>query len=223
MEDLMSADLLSSRVLGFIDSVDSLDESEVSAEERAFLEKGRKISELLVKYFVSTRETVANSKFLEIEQLFQLGHESLAVFLDDRFTRDLVRGVPEYVDRLMKLSRLEGSTPASKVTNVYMREAVRTYVAGLPLASVALCRAALEQALKEGIGYQSTGTFVAMNDLLDEAESANVIRDKTIRCMAREVADRADEVLHEQPTTLSVAFDTLVKLRGVLQHVYEDE
>ena len=94
-------------------------------------------------------------------------------------------------------------------------------ILGLPQASVALSRAALEQALKEGIGYQSTRTFVEMNDLLDEAETARVI-DRTVRKMAREVADDADEVLHEKPTNLVKAYDVLVKLRGVLKHVYAE-
>jgi len=102
---------------------------------------------------------------------------------------------------------------------VYLREAVRTYILGLPQASVALSRAALEQALKENIGYQGTGTFVRMNDLLDEAEGAQII-DQTVRRMARDIADQADDVLHEKPTSLAYAYEVLIKLRGVLQHVY---
>lgn len=213
----------SSRVLSFIDSENSLEESEVPAEERTDFKKWKRISELLVDYFISSRETLASSKFPEIEQLLQAAPEAMEHFLDVRFTRDLVQEAPRFVERLMKLSRLAATTPASNVTNAYMREAVRTYAAGLPLASVALCRAALEQSLKEGMGYQSTRTFVTMNDLLDEAESANVIRDTAIRLMAREVANLADDVLHETPTSLSVAYETLVKLRGVLQHIYADD
>jgi hypothetical protein len=58
-----------------------------------------------------------------------------------------------------------------------------------------------------------------MNDLLDEAEGAQII-DQTVRQMARDIADKADDVLHEKPTSLANASEVLIKLRGVLQHVY---
>jgi hypothetical protein len=58
-----------------------------------------------------------------------------------------------------------------------------------------------------------------MNFLLDEAEGARVI-DNTIRKMARKIADEADDVLHEKPTSLSKAYEVLIMLRGILQHVY---
>jgi hypothetical protein len=64
---------------------------------------------------------------------------------------------------LMKLSHLQAQEVPSQVTNTYVQEAVRTYILGLPLASVALSRAAMEQALKEGLGYQGTRVFVEMN------------------------------------------------------------
>jgi len=48
----------------------------------------------------------------------------------------------------MELSRLEGSRIPSSVTNGYLREAVRTYILGLPQASIALCRAALNRPSK---------------------------------------------------------------------------
>lgn len=61
-----------------------------------------------------------------------------------------------------------------------------------------------------------------MNDLLVEAQTGGVI-DKAHQQLAREVADAADDVLHEKPTTLSNALDVLVKMRGVLQFIYSWE
>ena len=69
------------------------------------------------------------------------------------------------VKRLMKLSRLEALRLPSKVTNGYLREAVRTYIFGFPQASIALSRAALEQALKENLGHQLSGEFRNMDEL----------------------------------------------------------
>jgi hypothetical protein len=175
--------------------------------------------EIIVDDLIASRETLTDNKLAVIEKLVETTPELIKNFLDERFTKDVVDGVPGYVKRTMQLSRLEGSRVPSKVTNGYLREAVRTYILGLPLASVALSRAALEQALKENIGYQSTRTFVEMNFLLDEAEGARVI-DNTIRKMARKIADEADDVLHEKPTSLSKAYEVLIMLRGILQHVY---
>jgi hypothetical protein len=86
---------------------------------------------------------------------------------------------------------------------------------------VALCRAALEQAIKEKMGYRPTRANVQMKQLFDEAETAGVL-DHTLRKMAGQIAEKGNEVLHEKPTTLPEAFDVLVQLRGVLLHIYED-
>jgi hypothetical protein len=121
----------------------------------------------------------------------------------------------------MQLSRLVASRVPSKIANCYLQEGVRTYILGLPQASVALCRAALEQSLKGNLGYQGACTFVEMNNLLNEAEGAHVI-DRTIRRMARKIADEADDVLHEKPTSLAKAYKVLV-IRGILQHLYAED
>jgi len=92
--------------------------------------------------------------------------EIIEDLLDERFTRDVINAVAGYVKRTLELSRLEAARIPSTLTNGYLREASRTYIFGLPHASVALCRAALEQALKENLRYQATGTFVEFNTLL---------------------------------------------------------
>jgi hypothetical protein len=119
----------------------------------------------------------------------------------------------------MELSRLEGSRVPTKITNGYLAEAVRTYIFGFPQASIALSRAALEQALKEELGCQGTKIFLDMNSLLDEAEGLGAI-DGVIRRTARKIASEADAVLHEKPADLAKAYDVLLMLRGVLQHIY---
>ena len=218
----MSRELtLSQHVQSFIETEDWQNTHDLSPEDRKEEERTSKIVAVIVDDIITSRETLTDSKLAAIEKLVESHPELIKNFLDDRFTRDLIDKVSGYVDRTLQLSRLQASGKPSSITNGYLREAVRTYILGLPQASVALSRAALEQALKEGIGYQSTRTFVEMNDLLDEAESARVI-DRTVRKMARELADDADDVLHEKPTTLAKAYEVLVKLRGVLQHVYAE-
>jgi len=47
--------------------------------------------------------------------------------------------------------------------------------------------------------------------------------DNTIRKIAREIANEADDVLHEKPASLAKAYEVLLALRGVLQHVYGED
>jgi predicted translin family RNA/ssDNA-binding protein len=170
---------------------------------------------------IDSRETFTDGKLASIEKLVDQMPEAIESFLDDHYTRKLVTAVPGYVRRTLELSRLEGSRVPSKTTNSYLREAVRTYIFGFPQASIALSRAALEQALKEQLGHQGRQIFLKMEQLLDEAEGARII-DSVIRQTAREVADEADAVLHEKPSELIKAYNCLLKLRGVLTHVYRD-
>jgi len=234
---------LSEDVEFFIDQRDWESDPELSPQEREQEATCRRILEQIADNIIASRETLTHNEpaaFKElmealgrvttgrvrfsdplaaVDKLVQAAPDLIEGLLDERFTRNVIAAVPGYVQRTMSLSRLEAPRIPSKVTDSYLVEAARTYILGLPQASVALCRAALEQAIKENIGYQATATFVEMNDLLDEAEGAGII-DSTIRRTAREIADEADVVLHEQPTHLDKAYDVLVKLRGVLQHVY---
>ena len=80
--------------------------------------------------------------------------------LGEHYTRTFLDAVSGYVRRTLELSRIESSETPSPLTNTYIREATRAYILGLPQACIALCRAALEQDLKERLGYQLTGTFI---------------------------------------------------------------
>jgi hypothetical protein len=199
---------------------DQLDLDGVYSEETEANE-ALKIVEALVDDIVSSREMITDNKLAFFEKRLEDTPEIIEEFLDERFTRDVINAVPGYVRRTLELSRLEGSRLPSTRTNGYLREASRTYIFGLPQASIALCRAALEQALKENLGSQGTGTFVNFNALLDEAEGAQII-DNTIRKMARRIATEADKVLHERLADLPKAYEVLMILRGVLQHIYSE-
>jgi len=214
---------LSQEVEAYIQSLDG-DHTGLTAKEFAELQHDRAMVDVIVDDLIKTRETIAESKLDLLEELVKADRELIEGFLDDRFTRDVVGEVSGYVRRTLELSRLKATELPSNVTNGYLREAAHTYILGLPQASVALSRAALEQALKEGMGYQSLSsrTFVAMKDLLVEAVSADVI-DDAHRDLASEVARAADDVLHQKPTTLSKALDVLTQMRGVLQYIYSRE
>jgi hypothetical protein len=212
---------LSQLVQGYLDTLDWEDDADTSPQERDELNEARRVVKIITDDVVASRETLTDGKLAAIEKLVVQMPDAIASFLDSRYTRDLIAAVPGYVRRTMELSRLESSRLPSKITNGYLREAVRTYIFGLPQASVALCRAALEQALKESLKLQGVPTFLRFNSLLEKAEKQKII-DCQIRQMAREIADAANDVLHEKPTDIKQASEVLLKLRGVLQHLYSD-
>lgn len=212
---------LSGEVQSFIDTLDWEGQHDIPAEEREEAKKAEKVVELIVDDIIASRESMVENRLAVIEKFVTTEPELVNHFLDERFTRDVIDAVPGYVSRTMELSRLESSRTPSKTTNSYLREAVRTYIFGFPQASIALSRAALEQALKEELGHQGVKIFLDMNRLLDEAEGGGVI-DGVIRKTARKLATEADAVLHERPADLPKAYDVLLMLRGVLQHIYSE-
>lgn len=219
----MSRDLtLSERVQSFIETEDWENTHDLSPEKRNEQERALKFIKLLVDDIVISRETIVDSKLAIFEELVKYNPEYIKELLNDRFTRDLIDNVRGYVDRTLQLSRLQASGKPSSITNGYLREAVRTYVLGLPQASVALSRAALEQALKEKLARQLSGDFIAFQDLLKDARKWNIL-DRTMEMCARDIANAGDEVMHEKPTTLPRALEVLDQLRGILRHVYSVE
>ena len=219
----MSRELtLSEYVQSFIETEDSQITGDLSPEDRKEHEQALNVIRVIVDDIITSRETLTDSKLVAVEKLVESEPELVKDFLDDRFTRDLIDKVSGCVDRTLQLSRLQATGKASSITNGYLREAVRTYILGLPQASVALSRAALEQALKEKLARQLSGEFITFQDLLKEAKKWNIL-DGTMEMCARDVANAGDEVMHEKPTTLPRALEVLDQLRGILHHVYSVE
>jgi hypothetical protein len=217
---------LSQQLQSYIDTFDSERERDILPEERDWAEVATKFLDLMTGDIISSRESVRgkNPPGIEgvirgIERFVRDNPEDVRFILDNRFTRQVVDAIPGYVARILKLSRLESSREASEATNNYLNEAVRTYIFGFPKASIALSRAALEQALKEELGHQGRRIYIDMNDLLDEAEGAGII-DSVIRKTARNLSSEAGNVLHEELADLPKAYEILLMLRGVLQHIY---
>ena len=220
----MAHDLtLSEELQSYIEVLDKEVEHGLSTEEeRTEQERNRKFVEIIVDDIIQSRETLTENKLARIEKLVMDSPDLIKHFLDERFTKEVVYAVSGYVKRTLQLSRMEGSKVPSNITNGYLQEAVRTYILGLPQASVALSRAALEQALKEKLGLQLSGQYKAFQNLLDDARKWHIL-DKAMELCAREVANAGDGVMHEKPTTLAESLDVLTKLRGVLRHIYSTE
>jgi hypothetical protein len=118
------------------------------------------------------------------------------------------------------MSKLTALRIPSGQTGVYIREAVRTYVYGFMQASAAMSRAALEQALKERLALQGTGTYIEFKRLVALAKEKKILDDKTAPAV-RDTAKKANSVLHAEPIGEDGAFDVLIEVRGLLQQIYD--
>lgn len=219
----MERDLrLSEEVQTYIDVLKRESDSGKSPEQRREDRKLHKMIEIMIEDIIKSREAIGDNRLKELEALVDSAPELIEDFVDDRFTVEAVDGVQSSVKRLMKLSRLEAVRTPSEITNLYLREAVRTYIFGFTQASVALSRAALEQGLKENLGFQLSGEYRTMDELLKKGRTYGLL-DKTMEQCARELAKDCDCVLHEKPANDAKALACLDRLRGLLQHLYSVE
>ena len=219
----MSRELtLSQEVEAYIDTLDleeRMEERHLTPQEQEETTKAHKVIELVVSEVINSRETLTDSGLKAIEKLVEIDRELIEHFLDEHYTRKLVDAVPGYVWRTLKFSRMESARTPSHVTNTYLREATRAYIVGLPQACVALCRAALEQGLKENLGYQLSGEYIKFHKLIEKALKSNLL-DKITKKAARDIAKAADDVLHEKPVDLDKALTVLEGLRALLPQIY---
>ncbi len=221
-----SSSAFSQGIQEFIDSRDSDYVDDLDSEARKEHESTEKLVKAVVHYVLASRETVVTNPLMNplmnLETLVQAAPDLVADFLDEHYTRQMVGEIAGYVQRTLEFSRLEAERVPSEITNTYLREAVRTYILGLPQACVALSRAALEQSLKEVLGRQGSGEHVKFQELVDQADTWNVL-DKPTAKMARHLAYEGDEVLHEKPTDLKKAKEVLIGVRGLVQQIYSSK
>jgi hypothetical protein len=216
----MSGDLtLSQRVQAYFDSLDSTDDQGWAPGEREEFKEIRRGVSFIVDDVIGSREALTDKQLPGIEKLVAEMPDTVSHFLDDRYTRDVVSAVPGYVHRTMQLSRIVATRKASKITNTYLREATRTFILGLPQACVAMCRASLEQGLKENLSYQESEDKKGLGKLIEQARERNLI-DNAGRELAKEVACAGNKVMHAAPADFEKAREVLYKVRGLLEDIY---
>lgn len=134
--------------------------------------------------------------------------------LDQLYSRELLRAVPDIVERTRSLSAVTLSRAAGE-SFVYLREASNCFILGLPQAAVALARAAVEVPIRALLSKHFGATTVeglGLYELLERGAKSRLLS-KTATSLAHKVRLAADEVLHEQPTTTGEALDVLEAAR----------
>lgn len=215
--DFMAEHLrLSSEVLKFVEDFDKSFMKQHPDEGLKMLERGSKVAE----HVKISREEFSDDIIPALEELLRKSPDLFAGDLDRLYVRDVVGAVPGYVSRTLQLSRLGAGVKTKEVVSKYLAEAVRTYIFGFPLASIALSRAVLEHAVRERmIGPPEGATLSAwIEQVADERDLDDAITD-----MARSVTKTGNKVLHQKPVKLPEAFDVLVKVRMFLEALYSSD
>ena len=212
----MNSRSLSAECLTFIESLDlDFQQQYPSEEDRNATVVLREIT----RRILASREGFAGKEIEVLEGVVKNAPDLVLGELDDFLTRLLLEEVSGMAVRVVKLSRLDAPNRPSQATSVYIQEAARTYIYGFPQASVAISRAALEQALKERLGRQGAGEFITYQDFVAEATKWKILDNTTAR-MVRDTAKKADAVLHEEPTDQAGALEVLTEARALLQQIY---
>jgi hypothetical protein len=219
MKEVPMSDLpLSQYLLSDVEVMDREYDRDVPADEREEHDRTKGIVRALTKHLVDSRETFLEKPISVLDQLADSNREIVEHLIDDYYTREQLEKMSSFVSRTLNLSQLESTHIPSEQTRTYVREATRTYIYGLNQATVALCRAAVEQCLKEKLGRQGDGRYFEFKELVKEARKWHVL-DDTTESLVKEVARAGDNVLHEKPIAESQVLEILIKTRGLLQQV----
>lgn len=149
-------------------------------------------------------------------------HENVATIFDDSYTRDFLKKVGSIVDRTMKLSAMATKDTPDRGVNFFLREASRCLINGFWNSSVALSRAALELGLKKRLKSRLSGFIPTEDDLqllLEYAQQWTLI-DGASFDMGDKVRKNGNKVLHGYLADESLAWNTLIQVRGVLKFIY---
>jgi hypothetical protein len=176
----------------------------------------------LTKVIVLCRESLTANKLSQLDVIVRDHLEVIDGALDQYYTRRQLEEVPRLVQRTLRLSHLNSRDTPSKQTNRYLAEATRAFIMGLPLASIALSRAALEQGLKEKLGRQGRKDYICFEALSDLAEQKQAISSAGAK-VARDLARRCNRVLHQEPVkSHESAFEVLTAIRSILEEMFAD-
>ena len=172
-----------------------------------------------------TREGFGTISDAYVEQLVQSSQpESLRMYVEKKYARDLIELFPAIVSRaseLMSLRKL--SAEPSDLVKRYLNEAVRCYLYGQFLGSLVVSRAAIEASIKDRLQEMEPSAEVEemrILVLIDIARRKDLL-DDALQGWAHDVrmlANRAihpDRSLSEEDCRLS-----LHKTRGILEHLY---
>jgi|GEM_PF-2174240 len=176
-----------------------------------------------IKHMFTAKENIfTDNQFVENSDLVlnKFANQSFRI-LNKMFSVEFLKKVNFCVKRSMKLAGLFAKEPASKQTNLYIHEATSAYILGLPIASVVLSRAALEQALKDRLGLQNNQQDIrSLAELIENANTWKLFEDSTSTSAAIEMKKQCNKVIHEGPIDESEAFQIISIVRDLIREIF---
>jgi hypothetical protein len=220
----MSGNLsLSEELLIHADVLESEFLEDGTPEERRDWPTYQRLVEAVVTGITSTREGLQPKDLLLFEKLVRQDRTMAEGLLDAHYAILGLKQVRLLVARTIRLDPLQAKYEASPQTNRYIREAAKAYVVGLPMASVAMSRAALEQALKDRLGKQRGGERDTFGEIVDSARRWNILDADEAR-MAKRLGEECNQLLHEKPIESDDdAFEILTAIRSLVERVFTAE
>ena len=195
----------------------------LSAEERKEAESNRSFASNVAKAVVLSREVLAPETLPQLETFVNEHRNTVEYLLDEHFAIQQLKNVSSLVRRTMKLAQLGTRDTPSKQTNRYIRESSRAYIHGLDLASIAMSRAALEQAFKEKLGKQGDKQYAKLRKLINDAKNGGILG-KSDAEAAIDLANKCNTVMHERPIDdEDSAFEIFSAVRSMLEKIYGDD
>lgn len=142
--------------------------------------------------------------------------------VDEFYCREWLRAVPAQVERTRALAHFTLTEISDPEAFVSLREAANCYIAGFPIAAIALARAAVEgpvrKAVSKHLGKARTEDDLLF-DLLRDAERLRLISKEGLQ-RAHRVRKAAGTMLHKDP---QAEYDPLAILEDAKRVVLELE
>jgi hypothetical protein len=147
------------------------------------------------------------------------------VMMDQIYSRALLRMVPEFVERTQSLKNVTLKEIADTDAFVYLREAANCYISGLPLATVALSRAAVENRLRDVCSKHFGKTAINAAEFVELIDRfSKGILPSEGRELAHVVRTSGNAVLHPKDRN-TASFATALKVfeaaRTVIQMLHD--
>ncbi len=156
-------------------------EADLSPKEQEETRSNRTFASRLAEYVVLSRELFASNGLSQLDSFVREKEDVIKHLLDEYYSLRQIEKVPWMVRRTLQLSRLSALQTPSAQTNRYISEAIRAYIQGFAVASAAIARAALEQALKEKLGMQGDGLYHEFENLSIRRENGICYRRPDMR------------------------------------------
>ena len=179
------------------------------------------------------RETIPKIEANEVSASVDEGfsddmHERLSSF----HARRLSKQFPKIVDRAVGLAILTSDYEVPNKVRRYMQEASKSYINGLWIACLMVCRSAIEFAVRDRLRTLGYGSELAAFEKSPEGESlcylielANKLMDKRYRDTledAQVVRRAAVRAIHAEPPHDDECRDLFLRTRMVMQSLYRE-